>query len=257
MLFTRRSCRTVLASFALMSVSASFAETPLVAWGDSLTAGAGGTPWTTQFEALSGVQTFTFGFGGESSTQIRNHMLADTAHVDDFAVFWVGRNNYNQTDIIIADIAAMQGHLSTSNFLVLGVTNGDYGGYEIPGGEGWTFITQLNSRLGALYGPKFIDVRADLIAHFDPTQRQDLIDFNNDTVPTSLRADTGHLNTRGYGVVAQSVYARYAATAVPEADPAAMLLAGLAVIGAFARRRAAAAEGFIQQVAAAGRPSGR
>jgi GDSL-like Lipase/Acylhydrolase family len=214
------------------------APQPLVAWGDSLTAGSGGTPWPTQFQTLSGVQTFTYGYGGESSTQIRNRMLADTAHVGDFAVIWVGRNNYDQTDIIVADIAAMVGHLTGGDFLILGVTNGDYGGYEIPGGEGYAYITQLNTRLASIYGPRFIDVRADLVARYDPTLPQDVIDFNNDTVPTSLRADTGHLNTRGYGVVAESVYARYGqVTAVPEAATMAYWLGGLALMVAVAARR--------------------
>jgi hypothetical protein len=213
------------------------AATPVVAWGDSFTAGAGGTPWTTQFQALSGISTFTFGYGGETSTQIRDHMLADAAHVGDFAVIWVGRNNYDQTDTVVADIAAMVGHLTTTNFLILGVTNGSYGGYEIRGGEGWTFITQLNSRLGAIYGNRFIDVRAELIAHYDPNSPQDVIDFNNDTVPTSLRYDAAHLNTLGYGIVAESVYARYAVTAVPEAGRLSTLVVGLAGLAVFLRRR--------------------
>lgn len=234
---------------------ASYATSPVVAWGDSLTAGSGGTPWTTQFQAMSGIETFTFGYGGESSTQIRDHMLADTAHVADFAVIWVGRNNYYQNDVVVADIALMVDHLTTTNFFILGVTNGSYGGYEVLGGEGWTFITQLNSRLGTIYGSRFIDVRADLIAHYDPNSPQDVIDFNNDTVPTSLRYDAGHLNTLGYGVVAESVYARYLVTAVPEASRLATLTVGLAALLVFVRRGSTSRSGSsIADESAAQRP---
>jgi len=230
------------ATFAMLCAAATpvQAQQPVVAWGDSLTAGSGGTPWTTQFSALSGIETFTFGYGGQTSTQIRDHMLADADHRSDYAVIWVGRNNYYQPGVVIADIATMVSHLETANFLILGVTNGAFGGYEVTGGEGWTFITGLNAQLATLYGSRFIDVRADLVARYDPTSPQDVIDFHNDTVPTSLRADAGHLNTAGYGVVAQSVYARYTQlAAVPEAGRLPALAAGLGSMLLWVRRRAA------------------
>jgi hypothetical protein len=227
----------IVAFLCMFMWGSTMAAAPVVAWGDSFTAGAGGTPWTTQFQALSGIETFTFGFGGETSTQIRDRMLADTVHVGDFAVIWVGRNNYDQTNVVIADIAAMVGHLTTSNFLIIGVTNGSYGGYEIRGGEGWTFITQLNSQLSDIYGDRFIDIRAELIARYDPSSPQDVIDFNNDTVPTSLRYDAAHLNTRGYGVVAETVYAHYALAPVPETGRLATLALGLVVVATVVRRR--------------------
>ncbi len=221
------SCIRAMAALglSLSLCGASFAAPPVVAWGDSFTAGAGGTPWTVQFQALSGVQTYTFGFGGETSTQIRDRMLAARTRAGDFTVIWVGRNNYDQTDVVVADIAAMVAHLPTTEFLILGVTNGSYGGYEVQGGEGWTFITRLNARLGEIYGERFIDIRSELVARYDPNSRQDELDYRNDTVPTSLRSDAAHLNTQGYGVVAEVVYQRYAraAAAASEASRTAML----------------------------------
>ena len=42
-----------------------------------------------------------------------------------------------------------------------------------------------------------------------------MLDFGNDTVPASLRFDAIHLNTAGYGIVAQTVYTAYS-SAIPE-----------------------------------------
>ena len=223
---------------ATLACGSASAAKPVVAWGDSLTAGSGGTPWPKQFNALSHVDVAIFGFGGKSSTDIKNLMLSDTLHNNDFAVIWVGRNNYYQNDTVVADVAAMVGHLTSTDYLILGVTNGSYGGYEVRGGDGWKFITELNTRLGSIYGPRFIDVRADLVAQYDPSSPQDALDFGTDTVPTSLRYDQGHLNTRGYGVVAQSVYAQYTAlAAVPEPSRLALFALGCTALAAFARRR--------------------
>lgn len=191
----------------------------VTAWGDSLTAGAGGTPWPTQFAALSGVTTNNRGVGGNTSAQILTRFLAEPARFGDFTVIWSGRNNVHTTgttgpSFVLADIATMVSQLTTSNYLILGVLNGDYGGWDSVGGEEYADIISLNNSLAATYGNKFIDIRKILVDSYNPLSPQDVSDHARDITPTSLRSDALHLNTAGYAVVADAVYTAY--EAVPE-----------------------------------------
>lgn len=68
-------------------------------------------------------------------------------------------------------------------------------------------ITQLNADLAALYPDHFIDVRALLVAGYDRSSPQDVLDHANDVPPSSLRNDDQHLNEAGYARVAESVAA--------------------------------------------------
>lgn len=187
----------------------------VVAWGDSLTAGAGGTAWTTQFATLSGISTLNRGVGGNTSTQIEARFMAEPSHFGDFTVIWAGRNNYTDPTTVQSDIASMVSALTTTRYLILGVINGNYGGYESVGGEGYGAITQLNSDLAAIYGSHFIDIREILVSSYNPLSSQDVSDLARDIVPTSLRSDNVHLNTTGYGIVANAVYTEYLAMPEP------------------------------------------
>lgn len=121
--------------------------------------------------------------------------------------FWYGRNNYTDPTQVKADIAASVAFLSAGNtrFIVMSVLNGGYGGYEIVGGAGYTFITQLNNDLKALYPQNYLDIRAYLVNQYNSAIPQDVIDFQNDLVPSSLRSDSIHLNTQGSLLVAKKV----------------------------------------------------
>lgn len=218
------------------------AQAQLVAWGDSLTQGAGGTPWPTQFETLSGLTVLNQGVGGDTSTQIKNRFMAEPQYFGAFAFIWAGGNNYEQPAVVQADIASMVGALQNPSFMILAVTNGDFGGYTRRGGEGWSFITGLNAVLGSQYGDHFVDVRTILISNYDPSDPQDVLDFRDDIIPSSLRSDQAHLNTKGYGIVAQAVHERYVALTSPVPDvPTGMafMLGGVWVCFAAARARQA------------------
>lgn len=204
----------------------------VVAWGDSLTAGTGGTAWTTQFATLSGVTTLNRGVGGNTSTQIETRFLAEPTHFGDFAVIWAGRNNYTDPTTVKSDIATMVSSLTTTRYLILGVINGNYGGYESVGGAGYNTILQLNADLAATYGSHFIAIRDILVNSYNPLSTQDVSDFARDIVPTSLRSDNVHLNTAGYGIVANAVYSGY--LAIPEPSAVAYLM--LAFVAIFLRR---------------------
>jgi hypothetical protein len=68
--------------------------------------------------------------------------------------------------------------------------------------------TQIAARqLAARYPDNYIDMRAWLVSHYDPQNPQDVIDFGNDAVPSSLRYDEIHLRNEGSVLVAQRVKA--------------------------------------------------
>jgi Bacterial Ig-like domain (group 2) len=121
-------------------------------------------------------------------------------------VFWYGRNNPTFPAIVKADIAASVAFLSPGNqrFIVISILNGSFGGESL-GGAAYNGITQLNSELGTLYPQNYLDIRAYLVSQYNPAIPQDVIDFQNDVVPSSLRSDAIHLTTQGSLLVAQKI----------------------------------------------------
>ncbi len=177
----------------------------IATWGDSLTAGAGGTPYPTQLASLTGATVYNGGVGGETSTQIKARMLAATDKHAHPTIIWAGRNNYSSPETVKADIAEMVAALGHNNYLIIGVINGNYPS-EYSGGAGHTLITNLNSDLSETYGSRFIDMRQYLVSLYDSGIPQDVTDHDNDIVPSSLRSDSIHLTTAGYLAVAQRIY---------------------------------------------------
>ena len=175
-------------------------------YGDSLTNGLGINTYPSKVGALSGYQALNFGIGGETSTQIRTRLVADTARQNMPTVIWAGRNNFQSPTTVKADIAAMVAALGHNRYLVLGVTNATQSD-EYVGQPYHTTISQLNTDLAAIYGTRFIDIRSILV-NAGTNTGQDLIDKNNDAIPLSLRTDTIHLNRLGNNVVADAVYAK-------------------------------------------------
>lgn len=189
-----------------------------MAYGDSLTQGVGGTSWVDQFSALVDRAMFNGGVGGETSLQIKERLLTDGARGFAVTVIWAGTNNFLFPAQVKSDIAEMVASLGHSFFLVLGVLNQDTEN-ERQGGAWYQTLVDLNDDLASAYGQWFVDIRRLLIdegltrAGIEPTA-QDLIDIGNDVPPSSLRSDTLHLNTAGYGVVAQIVRERLEALGV-------------------------------------------
>lgn len=179
----------------------STAFTPIYAWGDSLTAGSGGTPFPTTLGLLTNFVVTNKGIGGETSTQIKDRLVADVANYSKSVIIWAGRNNYTDPATVKADIATMISTIGHTRYLVVGVINGEYAS-EYSGGVNHTIITQLNSDLATLYGDKYVEIREYLVS-LQNGSAQDLIDFGHDIVPLSLRSDNIHLNTTGYTRVAE------------------------------------------------------
>ncbi len=187
-------------------------NTNIAAWGDSLTAGTGSTgingDYPNKLGNLSGYTVYNGGVGGDTSTQIKVRMLADTARYVLPTVIWAGRNNYTSPSTVMADIAAMVAALGHTNYIILSILNGEFG-IEYTGQSGYNQIVGINASLASLYGAHYIDVRSYLVSQHNGTA-QDLIDLGHDIVPASLRFDSIHLTSAGYALVAAQVYAQIA-----------------------------------------------
>jgi lysophospholipase L1-like esterase len=171
----------------------------IAAWGDSLTAGAGGTPYPTYLTQLCGLPVFNGGIGGETSVQIQDRMLAATDKHAWPTIIWAGRNDSDKPEQVKASIATMVNALPHTNYAVLSVLNGSGEGQ---GTYGYNVVAALNTDLKALYGAHFLDVRAYLVSLGNPSLAQDAADHQADIPPTSLRSDFLHLSSSGYALVA-------------------------------------------------------
>lgn len=148
--------------------------------------------------AANGSYAFTRDAAGASSTVAPNTpFIVDTFGRDTWpTVLWMGRNNFYDPVQVKKDIASSVAFLKSNPklFLVLSILNAEG---EIKGTERYTTLTRLNADLHAQYPNNFIDIRSYLVSQYDPSSPQDVVDFQNDVVPTSLRRDQVHLNTKG------------------------------------------------------------
>jgi hypothetical protein len=168
----------------------------IAAWGDSLTAGSGGTPYPAQLQNLNARVIYNGGGGGDTSTQIATRFLADSTHRSWQTIIWAGRDNFTSQATVLADIASIVAALPTpKHFLVLSVINGDYSGLEYSGQTNYNKIIALNAALAAAYPSNYLDVRVALIAAYNPGNAQDVIDHGNDVTPSSLRTSLNYVGT--------------------------------------------------------------
>jgi len=127
------------------------------------------------------------------------------------SVFWMGRNNFSDSVQVKSDIASAIAFLKESpkKFVVLSILNSTY---EPKGSSGYQVLIGVNADLAALYPSNYIDIRSYLVSQYDPTSAQDISDFQNDLVPTSLRGtDPLHINAAGDLLVAKKIAEFFAA----------------------------------------------
>lgn len=120
----------------------------------------------------------------------------------------MGQNNFYEPIQVKADIAKCTAFLSTGKFIVLSILNAENEGI---GTAAYNTIALLNADLAQAYPNNYIDIRKILVNAYDPASPQDVLDYNNDTPPASLRNDNDHLNDAGYRIVAQKAAAFIAA----------------------------------------------
>jgi len=180
-------------------------------WGDSLTWG-----YAPVLQTLEGSRTvYNGGVIGETSMQIADRQTADTEHRDWITVFWYGHNNLKDpaatnlpgdTAQIKADIARSVARLAPGNnrFLVLSVVN-QVKPEQMRGGAVYQAIMQLNADLAATYPNNYFDIRSWLVSQYDPSNAEDVANFQADVPPRSLRFDEIHLTLDGSTVLARKM----------------------------------------------------
>ncbi|GAA4310570.1 hypothetical protein GCM10023149_05300 [Mucilaginibacter gynuensis] len=190
---------------AICGCSKNINKPTIIAWGDSFTYGTGSTDasYPSVLEKLSGYRVINRGTAGNTSTQIKNKLLADKQYYRYPSIIWVGRNNLPDSVTILKDIDEMVNALGRSHFLVLSILNSETEGI---GTARYTTIQRINRQLATAYGNRFIDIKAYLQTHRDTSLMKDDNITTYDITPTSLRADNLHLNSQGYQLVAQKVY---------------------------------------------------
>ncbi|EPK7525538.1 hypothetical protein P7S38_002392 [Klebsiella variicola] len=100
---------------------------------------------------------------------------------------------------------------SGRNVILFGLTTDNYS-IEFYGGIRYPRILELNYYWSQKYpnyyarGNNGLDLRETLIAAYNSSIAQDVIDYGEDITPSSLRSDNRHPNTAGYGIYASLGY---------------------------------------------------
>ena len=120
-----------------------------------------------------------------------------------------------------ADVAAIktnidalvnQAEKSGRPILVYGINTCNYPPVELLGGIRYQRILEVNQYLSQKYPGYYVrgsngrDLREELVSRYNASIAQDVTDFGNDIVPSSLRSDPRHPNAIGYGVYAELGY---------------------------------------------------
>lgn len=222
----------------------------VVPWGDSLTQGTGtNIPWPAALDSLLGGQRAISnqGIGGESSTLIKNRVVASTALKPATAVFWMGYNDIAAVGAtagdaatiqatVIANYAASVAALGHNRFLIVGLINGS----DTDQSNGlWrsNLRKSINAALLATYGAsKFLDIHTYLVSQYNPSVPQDVTDYAADIVPGSLRVDGIHLTTAAHSLVAAQIYAKLIALDQGEILSASQLAAAMSAPPSYGTR---------------------
>lgn len=185
----------------------------LACWGDSLTIGLS----SALAQTLGGsFRVENYGVGGETSTQIAARFAASSSATKALpALIWAGRNDFSSPSTVLSNIAAIVAGLAAgTDYLVLSVVNGEHVN-EYVGGTDYANIATINAGLATAYGSRYVDLRAWLIRHANPSVSQDLTDVTHDIVPSSLRYDAVHLSPAGYALAATAIAAVLTAQFIP------------------------------------------
>ncbi|WNN42772.1 hypothetical protein [Winslowiella toletana] len=111
-------------------------------------------------------------------------------------IFWLGRNNINQTETIIKNAIAMVNYLKNVGKRVVILPDFNNGS-EPSGSSGYIQMAALNAALKSEF-PEFyceidgVDLRANFIAHGNPDYERDAELMAQDATPNTLRYDVLH-----------------------------------------------------------------
>ena len=175
------------------------------ALGNSLTYGIGATSLDSAYpkkaSLYSGANFINNGHSGETSTQLKNRLLATTADTVNMSQVWQPFENTSDTALNVANLNAMVSFISHNRYVILGEINRV--GNPVGNSE-YDKITAMNANLAKKYGNHFIDIRSFLLTQGNGSAQDDS-DIALGYVPRSLRSDILHLNDKGYRIVAQKI----------------------------------------------------
>jgi hypothetical protein len=174
----------------------------IAAWGDSNT-----PPFAANLQLFYPDRTvFNGGVASQSSYDVLARIQADSAKHGWVSVFWFGHNNKSDPMQVKRDMAAAVASLSPGNnrFVVLSIVNKAIA-EEYKGTVSYQTTVQLNNDLAAAYPNNYLDIRSLIVNHYNPAIAQDVIDFQHDVPPSSLRHDVDHFNNDGSVFVAERV----------------------------------------------------
>jgi len=181
----------------------------IATWGDSLTGSedfvTDRTSYPSYLSSSTGYKVLNGGVGGETSVQIKNRMLAATDKYGYPTIILAGWNDINSLNNsaaitqVKASIASMVAALTTDKYIIVSVYTGSALNL-------YANIMQLNQDLATIYGSHFVNVRSYLVSKYDPAIPQDVTDYGNDIIPSSLRQDSIHLNSTGNRYAADKIF---------------------------------------------------
>lgn len=200
--------KTVITNICLLLFTATFTYAQAIrAFGDSFTLGIGANSQDCYPDKLSQILNYpvqNLGWGGQTSTEIANRIIADSAHKNYPTIIWEGYNNYSDSATVIVDVARSVAALGHSKYLIVGVLN-TFQPYEYLGGWGYGVIVGINNRLAQVYGTHYVPMRNILVDNYNPSIYLDSVSHSVDAPASTLRWDAKHLNAAGYLVVAQKI----------------------------------------------------
>lgn len=155
-------------------------------WGDSLTAQG----WGTDLAHITGRNVYSHGYGGRTSTFIRDQFLAGM-NKDRTNIFWVGRNNVTRYESVIEDVKTMVNALGTQKFIVMSVLNGAYAG-EYRGQSAYTKFITIGEKLKQIFPDNYVDIRTAIIQGWECGNVKLLSPFVQPAVGTNVQINVSN-----------------------------------------------------------------
>ncbi len=180
----------------------------ITTFGDSLTGVGVPTPYPKHLQAINTEQAITnLGVGGHKTADMLTVIQTNLRRLYDTVIIWIGVNDVTNAvptqttkDKILSSIAL----IPHDRYIILGTLNWAYTSWPYLGSN-YNQIIALNSWMATTFGAHYFDMRSYLVSLYDPNNADDVLCFQNDSVPASLKSDAIHLNDAGYSIVAQKV----------------------------------------------------
>jgi lysophospholipase L1-like esterase len=175
-------------------------------WGDSLTNSSAGSSSIMSAVGYTNDVYYNGGVAGNTSSDVLARFQAQLSRRHWNQVIWVG-HNWNSEAQILSDIANMVAEINHSRYLIVSMlNNGNDAAGQGPSGARYLEIVSLASSLSALYGTRFYDLRADMVAYGVGIADANSVNF--DAPPSTYQPTDVHLNTDGYTDAATRIRAK-------------------------------------------------